>query len=342
MYEPHSSSEAPGHQTMTLNQPVRDKPVSHSLTVICFVGGMAEDKSSKKWRIADFCRAVFFEDGLTYEAEIISIGGARCRLRYVGYGNEEDQPLAKLQPSAGKKARRKQEKEAERESKAVDGAEEEEYEERDVEEVGDGQEEQETNEEAEEEVPKLEKSAQRGLRKSLKSAVRQGFVSTQDSTAAGHSQWDAGQEYPAASQQSEQAGQYAGQSYPGWGPWGPGSEHYGPPTGPRAPHWGPWGPKPGPWTPPHGTWGAAPPFVGPWGALQGPQAQQGFRGPSDIGASFHSHPLPPPPPPPPPIPDDTDPVQLANMLMSWYINGYHTGYYQASREAARASRAGRK
>ena len=29
-----------------------------------------------------------------------------------------------------------------------------------------------------------------------------------------------------------------------------------------------------------------------------------------------------------------DPVALANMLLSWYISGYHTGYYQASREAA--------
>ncbi|KAF0307716.1 Survival motor neuron protein [Amphibalanus amphitrite] len=78
----------------------------------------AEEKPSKKWRIGDFCRAVYSVDGQWYEAEIISVGGARCRLRYVGYGNEEDQPLGRLQPSAGKKERRRQEREAEDEREA--------------------------------------------------------------------------------------------------------------------------------------------------------------------------------------------------------------------------------
>jgi len=41
--------------------------------------------------------------------------------------------------------------------------------------------------------------------------------------------------------------------------------------------------------------------------------------------------LPPPPPPPPPFPvlnptDDND--TLSSTLMSWYLAGYHTGFYQ--------------
>jgi len=43
---------------------------------------------------------------------------------------------------------------------------------------------------------------------------------------------------------------------------------------------------------------------------------------------------PPPPPPPPPILSDEvirgDEEALANMLMSWYMNGYYTGYYRVS------------
>ena len=308
---------------------------------------MSDDKSIKKWRIGDFCRAVYSEDDVPYEAEILSIGGARCRLRYVGYGNEEDQPLARLQTSAGKKARRKQEKEAEMEGQAVEGLEEEDYGEGDAVENRNGEEEEGEDVEEEEEEPAVEKSAQRGLKKSRKPTVQQGDSnSAHNATAAGQGYSGVGQNYHTPGQQSQQAEQYPGAGFPAWGPWGASSEQYGPTSGPGGQHFGPWGPKPGPWGPPHGPWGAAPPFPGQWGphpsSYQSPQFQQGFRGTSGADSSFHPHPVLPPPPPPPPIPGDTDPVQLANMLMSWYISGYHTGYYQARREASRAARSGRK
>ncbi|OQR74444.1 survival of motor neuron protein-like [Tropilaelaps mercedesae] len=47
------------------------------------------------------------------------------------------------------------------------------------------------------------------------------------------------------------------------------------------------------------------------------------------------------PPPPPPFPPGVDEIcgsdeALAAMLMSWYISGYHTGYYQAMRQSRRS------
>ena len=43
--------------------------------------------------------------------------------------------------------------------------------------------------------------------------------------------------------------------------------------------------------------------------------------------------IPPPPPPPPLLPEGVvrgDEEALANMLMSWYMSGYHTGYYRVN------------
>jgi len=53
---------------------------------------------------------------------------------------------------------------------------------------------------------------------------------------------------------------------------------------------------------------------------------------SSTGEGFPPLLIPPPPPQPPPIPAGATPESeaLHSMLISWYMAGYHTGYYQAS------------
>ena len=54
-----------------------------------------------QWKAEDHCRAVFTEDGRLYEAVICSIDNSAgtCVVRYLGYGNEEEQALTDLLPS---------------------------------------------------------------------------------------------------------------------------------------------------------------------------------------------------------------------------------------------------
>lgn len=42
------------------------------------------------------CRAVYSEDGLAYSAVLLEIRGDRCRVKFDGYGNEEELELASL------------------------------------------------------------------------------------------------------------------------------------------------------------------------------------------------------------------------------------------------------
>lgn len=50
------------------------------------------------WAVGDFCQAVYTEDGTVYEAKIVSINtdDNTCVVRYLGYGNEEEQSLEDL------------------------------------------------------------------------------------------------------------------------------------------------------------------------------------------------------------------------------------------------------
>ncbi|PVD20256.1 hypothetical protein C0Q70_20753 [Pomacea canaliculata] len=63
-------------------------------------------KSRKKqvngWAVGDYCQAVYTQDGEVYEARIISINAEHrtCVVRYLGYGNEEEQSLEDLIPSS--------------------------------------------------------------------------------------------------------------------------------------------------------------------------------------------------------------------------------------------------
>lgn len=62
------------------------------------------------WTVGDFCQAVFTEDGTVYRAKILSINpdDNTCVVRYLGYGNEEEQSLDDLIPndSSSRKQRR--------------------------------------------------------------------------------------------------------------------------------------------------------------------------------------------------------------------------------------------
>ena len=51
-----------------------------------------------QWKVGDHCQAIFTEDGVLYNAVVLSIDPARqsCVVRYTEYGNEEEQLLSGL------------------------------------------------------------------------------------------------------------------------------------------------------------------------------------------------------------------------------------------------------
>ncbi|MEQ2294401.1 hypothetical protein AMECASPLE_003524 [Ameca splendens] len=50
-----------------------------------------------KWEVGARCRALWSEDGKIYPATVVAVDGDRCRVRFSGYGNEEDMDLSALQ-----------------------------------------------------------------------------------------------------------------------------------------------------------------------------------------------------------------------------------------------------
>ncbi|XP_052383845.1 survival of motor neuron protein-like isoform X2 [Oncorhynchus keta] len=52
--------------------------------------------NSKVWRLGYRCRAVYSEDGLVYPAVLVWLRGERCRVKFEGYGNEEELELSSL------------------------------------------------------------------------------------------------------------------------------------------------------------------------------------------------------------------------------------------------------
>lgn len=78
--------------------------------------------NDKTWRVGDTCRARYTEDGVEYEAEVISVDNGypqpMYQLRFVGYGNTQYCTEDEVKPSLGKKARKRQQKEAEAETEA--------------------------------------------------------------------------------------------------------------------------------------------------------------------------------------------------------------------------------
>lgn len=57
-------------------------------------------------KAGDFCRATFKEDGIDYEAVIVSMDAHnRCLIKFLGYGNEQYTPLKELVASWGEEFR---------------------------------------------------------------------------------------------------------------------------------------------------------------------------------------------------------------------------------------------
>ncbi|GIY52556.1 hypothetical protein CDAR_199351, partial [Caerostris darwini] len=54
------------------------------------------------WKKGDFCRAVFPEDNLLYEARILSINGDFCTVEFLGYDDMHDVDLCTLKESSQK------------------------------------------------------------------------------------------------------------------------------------------------------------------------------------------------------------------------------------------------
>lgn len=70
---------------------------------------VVESAASQEYKVGDYVRATY-EDGIDYEAKIISIDKSTgtCILKYIGYENIQEVPLCDLITSWGKKVRRLQ------------------------------------------------------------------------------------------------------------------------------------------------------------------------------------------------------------------------------------------
>uniref|UniRef100_UPI003AAF386C uncharacterized protein n=1 Tax=Centroberyx gerrardi TaxID=166262 RepID=UPI003AAF386C len=56
----------------------------------------AETSAPSKWAIGARCQAVWSEDGRLYACSVVWTDGQRCRVRFDGYGNEEEMELSAL------------------------------------------------------------------------------------------------------------------------------------------------------------------------------------------------------------------------------------------------------
>lgn len=68
-----------------------------------------------QWVVGDRCRAVYSEDGEIYEAVILSVDPENevCYVRYVDYGNEEEQYIPNIMPPLKEKSKQRQQRVAE-------------------------------------------------------------------------------------------------------------------------------------------------------------------------------------------------------------------------------------
>jgi len=73
-----------------------------------------EKESKRKWKVGDFCQALYPGDDLMYEAKILSLSDDTCVVDFLGYDEELEVDIATLAKSRGKKSRKKQIKRASR------------------------------------------------------------------------------------------------------------------------------------------------------------------------------------------------------------------------------------
>ena len=78
-------------------------------------------ESDEEYKVGDFVRATYEEDGIDYEAKIVSIEeNGDFRLRFIGYENEQQVHSDDLLPTWGPKARKQQKSDAGRETNGTE------------------------------------------------------------------------------------------------------------------------------------------------------------------------------------------------------------------------------
>ncbi|XP_036833832.1 survival motor neuron protein isoform X2 [Oncorhynchus mykiss] len=73
-----------------------DNPQTLSESYVPTKGPVDPKTNSKVCRQGYRCRAVYSEDGLVYPAVLVWLRGERCRVKFEGYGNEEELELSSL------------------------------------------------------------------------------------------------------------------------------------------------------------------------------------------------------------------------------------------------------
>ncbi|XP_064789020.1 survival motor neuron protein-like [Oncorhynchus masou masou] len=73
-----------------------DNPQTLSESYVPTKGPVDPKTNSKVWRLGYRCRAVYSEDGLVYPAVLVWLRGERCRVKFEGFGNEEELELSSL------------------------------------------------------------------------------------------------------------------------------------------------------------------------------------------------------------------------------------------------------
>lgn len=68
-----------------------------------------ESKNPEEFKVGDFVRSTFHDDGIDYEAEILSINeNGTALIKYIGYGNQQNVKVEDLISSWGTEARDEQ------------------------------------------------------------------------------------------------------------------------------------------------------------------------------------------------------------------------------------------
>lgn len=69
----------------------------------------SDNEGSPRLKVGDFVRATYEEDGVDYEARILSVGpDGDCEIQFIGYENEQLVAIGDLLPSWGEEEREKQ------------------------------------------------------------------------------------------------------------------------------------------------------------------------------------------------------------------------------------------
>ncbi|KAM9479193.1 uncharacterized protein ACWYII_006554 [Salvelinus alpinus] len=78
------------------DEKLADNPQTLSESYVPSKGPVDPKANSKVWGLGYRCRAVCFEDGLVYPAVLVWLRDERCRVKFEGYGNEEELELSSL------------------------------------------------------------------------------------------------------------------------------------------------------------------------------------------------------------------------------------------------------